>query len=68
MGKINIQKRKDNGHNKYSVNLDKEIMENVLHVQKGDSLIFCGAMGNEVRFTLVRYDELQRTKKEKGTN
>jgi hypothetical protein len=53
MVKINIQKRKDNGALKYSINLPKETMED-LGVKKGDSLIFIGEMGGELRFRLSR--------------
>lgn len=53
MVKINIFKRKDNGENKYSLNLPKDIMES-LAVKKGDELIFVGEMGGELRFRLKR--------------
>lgn len=53
MVKINITKRKDNGALKYSINLPKDIMENLV-VAKGDELIFTGEMGGELRFKLKR--------------
>ena len=65
MVKINIFKRKDNGENKYSLNLPKEVMES-LAVSKGDELMFIGEMGGEIRFKLRRKFEIDNQKIKKA--